>query len=51
MYEALWEKGILFLENPENEALKKEKELQAPWMRAEANISHFSPCPYYSIHP
>ena len=38
------------LENPGNEALKKEEEIQAPRMRAEGSISHFSPCPYYSIH-
>ena len=49
MQEALG--GILFLENPGKEALKKEEELQAPRMRAEGSISHFSACPYYSIHP
>ena len=36
--------------NPGNEALKKEEELQAPGIRAEGSISHFSPRPYYSIH-
>ena len=51
MQEALQEGGFFFLENPGKEALKKEEELQAPRMRAEGNISHFSPRPYYSIHP
>ena len=51
MQEALQEGGILFLENPRKEALKKEEELQAPQMKAEGSISHFSPCPYYLIHP
>ena len=51
MQEALQEGRRLFLENPEKEALKKEEELQASRMRAEGNISHFSPYPYYSIHP
>ena len=37
--------------NPGNEALKKEEELQTPLTRAEGSISHFSPRPYYSIHP
>ena len=50
MSEALQEGGDL-LENPGNEALKKEEELQAPRMRADGSISHFSPYPYCSIQP